>query len=160
MPDPSVDKGMVAKLSPTFPHKSIDVSFRAAHLPENGTVPGMPGWKWIHTPGHTEGHISLFREKNRVLIAGDALSALKQESFTAVITQKEQISGPPKYFTIDWKAAEASIKRLRDLDPLLLIPGHGQPMESEGLTKQLDLLVTHFDEIASPKKGVLLKNNI
>lgn len=22
---------------------------------------GMNGWRWIHTPGHSHGHISLFR---------------------------------------------------------------------------------------------------
>lgn len=69
VPDSSVDKGILAKLSPTFPHKSIDLGSWALSLPENRSVPGMPGWKWIHTPGHTPGHISLFREKDRVLIA-------------------------------------------------------------------------------------------
>lgn len=66
--DPSVDEGMVAKMSPAFPHTSIDISFHAVALPNDGSVPGMPGWKWIHTPGHTEGHVSLFREKDNVLI--------------------------------------------------------------------------------------------
>jgi glyoxylase-like metal-dependent hydrolase (beta-lactamase superfamily II) len=92
---------MVAKISATFPHTSIDISNRAVALPNDGSIPCMPGWKWIHTPGHTEGHISLFREKERVLIAGDALSTVKQESFISVATQSENISGPPKYFTID-----------------------------------------------------------
>ena len=57
----------------------------------------MPGWKWIHTPGHTEGHISLFHEKDRVLIAADAFSTTKQESLLSVMTHAEQISGPPKF---------------------------------------------------------------
>lgn len=38
----------------------------------------MPDWQWIHTPGHTEGHISLFREKDRVLLAADAFTTVKQ----------------------------------------------------------------------------------
>lgn len=153
VPDSSVDKGILAKLSPTFPHKSIDLGSWALSLPENRSVPGMPGWKWIHTPGHTPGHISLFREKDRVLIAGDALSTVKQESLMSVVTQKQQISGPPKYFTIDWKAAEASVKQLRDLNPLLLLPGHGKPMKGEELVKELDFLATHFKEMAKPEKG-------
>jgi glyoxylase-like metal-dependent hydrolase (beta-lactamase superfamily II) len=78
--DACVDEGLVAKISPTFPHKGIDISGRAANLPSDGSVPGMPGWQWIHTPGHTEGHISLFRERDRTLIAGDAFSTVKQES--------------------------------------------------------------------------------
>lgn len=114
-------------MSPTFPHKSIDIGSRAAALPADGSVPGMPGWRWIHTPGHTEGHIALFREKDRVLIAGDALSTEEQESLMSVATLSEKISGPPKYFTKDWKTAERSVRHIRGLRSLLPIPGHGQP---------------------------------
>jgi len=136
----------------TFPHTSIDLGYRVAALPPDGTVPGMPGWKWIHTPGHTEGHVSLFREKDRVLIAGDAFSTVKQESLLSV-TQSEQISGPPAYLTTDWHAAEDSVKRLRNLKPSLVIPSHGLPMKGEELTRHLDMLARHFEEIAVPEQG-------
>lgn len=151
--DPTVDEGMVAKLSPTFPHKSIDIGYRAVELPPDGSIPGMAGWRWIHTPGHTEGHVSLFRDTDRVLIAGDAFTTVKQESIMSVMSQNEKISGPPKYLTIDWAAAEDSVRLLRDLKPYLVIPSHGQPMKGEELTRHLDMLVNHFDEIAVPKQG-------
>lgn len=151
--DPTVDEGMVAKMSPTFPHTSIDIGFRAAALPNDGNVPGMPGWKCIHTPGHTEGHISLFREKDQVLIAGDAFSTTKQESLLSVITHRKQISGPPKYLTIDWKAAEDSVRHLRDLKPSLVIPSHGEPMKGEELEQHLEMLVNDFNKIAKPEQG-------
>ncbi|TCQ04615.1 metallo-beta-lactamase superfamily protein [Serpentinicella alkaliphila] len=108
--DPTVDEGMVAKLSPTFPHRSIDIGFQAVPLPDDGSIPGMPGWKWVHTPGHTVGHISLFREKDGVLIVVDAFTTTKQESLLSVILHREQISGPPKYLTTDWNSAEFSIE--------------------------------------------------
>jgi glyoxylase-like metal-dependent hydrolase (beta-lactamase superfamily II) len=146
--DPTVDDGLVAKLSPTFPHTSIDITAYAAALPEDGNVPEMPEWKWIHTPGHTEGHISLFREKDRVLLAADAFSTTKQESLMSVLTHSKQISGPPKYLTTDWKTAEESIKHLRDLKPSLAIASHGEPMKGEELTRHLDMLVDNFNEIA------------
>lgn len=158
--DPTVDEGIVAKLSPTFPHTSIDISVHAETLPDDGSVPGMPEWKWIHTPGHTEGHISLYREKDRVLIAADAFSTTKQESLMSVLTHSEQISGPPKYLTTDWKAAENSVRTLRDLKPSLAIPSHGEPMKGEELAKHLDMLVNNFDEIAVPDQGFLLLNNM
>ena len=151
--DPSVDKGLVAKLSPTFPHKSIDIGFRAVALPDDGSVPGMPGWKWIHTPGHTEGHICLFRENDRVLIAADAFSTTKQESLLSVATHREQISGPPKYLTTDWKAAENSVRHLKNLRPSLVITSHGEPMKGNKLTKHLEMLVENFNEIAKPEQG-------
>lgn len=151
--DPTVDEGMVAKLSPAFPHHGIDLGQYAVELPHDGSVPGMPGWQWIYTPGHTDGHVSLFREKDRVLIAADALSTTKQESLLAVLLQKEQISGPPKYLTTDWKAAYESVKKIHDLKPSLVIPSHGQPMRGKELEEHLDLLVNNFEEIAVPEHG-------
>lgn len=151
--DPTVGGGMVAQMSPTFPHTSIDIGYRAVTLPSDGSVSGMPGWQWIHTPGHTDGHVCLFRERDRVLLAADAFTTVKQESLLSVVTQSEQISGPPAYLTTDWQAAEASVKRLRDLKPELVIPSHGQPMKGEELTRHLDMLVQHFDEIAVPEQG-------
>lgn len=148
--DPTVDEGMVAKISTTFPHTSIDLDYRAMPLPADGTVPGMEGWKWIHTPGHTVGHISLFREKDKVLIVGDAFSTVKQESLISVITQKEQISGPPKYLTEDWKAAENSVRHLSNLNPFLIIPSHGKPMKGEELESHMQTLIQNFKEIAVP----------
>ena len=40
-------------------------------------VPGLPDWQVIPTPGHTPGHLALFREADRALIAGDAVWAWK-----------------------------------------------------------------------------------
>lgn len=151
--DSTASDGLVAKMSPTFPHTSIDVGVRAAALPNDGSVPGLPGWKWIHTPGHTEGHVSLFRQADGILLAGDAFTTVKQESLLSVVTQSEEISGPPKYLTVDWKAAEESVQHLRDLNPSLAIPSHGQIMKGEELDRHLDLLVNHFDEIAVPEQG-------
>jgi glyoxylase-like metal-dependent hydrolase (beta-lactamase superfamily II) len=64
-------------------------------LPEDGTIPGFPEWRWIHTPGHTVGHVSFFRDSDRVLIAGDALATTKQESFLAAAAQTPELHGPP-----------------------------------------------------------------
>ena len=151
--DASVDEGLVAKLSPTFPHTSIDIGYRAVALPDDRSVPGMPGWKWIHTPGHTDGHVCLFRESDRALIAGDAFSTVKQESLMSVLTQEEQISGPPKYLTVDWAAAEKSVRRLNALEPALAIPSHGQPMKGEELAKHLAALTQNFADLAVPNQG-------
>src|SRR5690606_22230269 len=54
-PDPTVGGGLMARLSPLFPERGIDISDRVRALPPNGDVPGMPGWRWIHTPGHAPG---------------------------------------------------------------------------------------------------------
>lgn len=151
--DPTVGGGLMAALSPLFPRGPIDVSPWLRALPDNGAVPEMPGWRWLATPGHSPGHISLWREKDRTLIAGDAFITTRQESVYAVAKQKPEIHGPPMYYTPDWDRARDSIRRLADLDPQLVIAGHGPAMEGEEMLQALHRLADHFDEIALPEQG-------
>src|SRR3954471_2898084 len=58
-PDPTVGGGVMARLSSLFPRGPINVGKRLHTLPADGSVPGMPGWRWIPTPGHSPGHVSL-----------------------------------------------------------------------------------------------------
>lgn len=154
--DPSVGGGGVSAMSESFPHTSIDIGDRARILPSDGSVPGMKGWKWIHTPGHTAGHISLFRELDRTLIAGDAFSTTKQESLFHVVSQKQEISGPPAYLTEDWQAAKNSVRLLDSLNPHVAITSHGKPMRGAQLSEQLSMLADNFDSIAKPHQGKFL----
>ena len=152
-PDPSVGKGVLALLSFTYPNKAIDLGDRVQTLPEDESVPHMPGWRWVHTPGHAPGHISLFRESDRCMIVGDAFVTVKQESLYAVVTQEQEVHGPPAYFTPDWEAARRSVERLAALQPSIAATGHGTPMGGEELTRGLEKLVREFDEIAIPDHG-------
>lgn len=156
--DPTVDGGLVTEMSPLFPNEAINLGDRVQPLPADGSIPQLAGWKWIHTPGHTPGHISLFRETDRSLVAGDAFVTVKQESLYKVIFQEQEISGPPKYFTTDWQAARNSVERLESLQPSLAITGHGLPMEGEMLSRELTRLVREFDQIAIPEHGRYVTN--
>lgn len=69
-PDPRVGGGAMSWLSFLFPRGPVDIGERARPLPDDGTVPGMPGWRWLHTPGHAPGHVSLYRQDDGLLIAG------------------------------------------------------------------------------------------
>jgi glyoxylase-like metal-dependent hydrolase (beta-lactamase superfamily II) len=151
--DPSVDAGMVAKMSPMFPNHGINIGEQVKAFPQDGSIPHMHGWKWIHTPGHTPGHVSLFREEDRALIAGDAFVTVKQESLYKVLTQTQEISGPPRYYTTDWEAAYESVKRLEALKPEIAVTGHGLPMNGEELRENLSYLTANFKEIATPKNS-------
>jgi glyoxylase-like metal-dependent hydrolase (beta-lactamase superfamily II) len=73
-----------------------------------------------------------------------------------MLTQREEVKGPPAYLTTDWKAAEDSVKKLKDLNPELVLPSHGLPMEGEELAKHLDMLARHFEEVAVPEQGRFL----
>ncbi|MDM8100739.1 MULTISPECIES: MBL fold metallo-hydrolase [Oceanobacillus] len=152
-PDPSVEGGLVAKASSMFPNEPIDIGSSIAELPADGSVPEMPGWKWIHTPGHSPGHISLYRESDRILIAGDAFITVKQDSLYKVMVQDREIHGPPRYFTTDWEAAKKSVQTLEALKPAIAITGHGEPMYEEELSEGLKKLVKTFDQTAVPDFG-------
>lgn len=152
-PDPTVGGGSMSLLSPLFPKGPIDLSDRARELPEDHSVPGLPGWRWVHTPGHTAGHVSLFHDRDRTLIAGDAFITTQQESFLAVMTQRRQWHGPPMYFTSDWEAARRSVQALAALEPNAIAPGHGVPLHGDDARNALRWLAAHFDEAAKPSRG-------
>jgi glyoxylase-like metal-dependent hydrolase (beta-lactamase superfamily II) len=152
-PDPTVEGGTIAKMSRIFPHEPINIGPVVQSLPADGAVPGMPAWRWIHTPGHTSGHISLFRDSDRALIAGDAFVTCRQDVLYKVLIQQKEINGPPRYFTPDWPAARESVRILDGLKPGAAITGHGRPMSGEQLTDGLHDLANRFDELAIPAHG-------
>lgn len=152
-PDPSVEGGLIAKISPMFPNEPVNIGNYARAIPSDGSVPELAEWRWIHTPGHTPGHISLFRERDRVLVAGDAFVTVKQDSLYKVLTQKQEINGPPRYFTTDWEQAWNSVKKLASLNPDIALTGHGLPVSGDKLSAGLDKLAQEFDKLAIPDFG-------
>ncbi len=154
--DPSVGGGLMARLSPLFPTRPIDLGARLRDLPEDGTVPGMPGWRWLHTPGHSVGHVSLWREADRLLLAGDAVVTTRQESVYHAIAQDPELHGPPQYLTLDWRAAGESVQRLAALRPEAALTGHGRPLRGPELADGLDRLAATFLEVAVPARGAYL----
>jgi glyoxylase-like metal-dependent hydrolase (beta-lactamase superfamily II) len=85
---------------------------------EEGALPGAAEWRWVWTPGHTAGHVSLFRPGDGVLIAADAVLPRITPTL-GVNRQREDPVG-------DYLDALA---RLEALSPRLVLPGHGQPPE-------------------------------
>jgi glyoxylase-like metal-dependent hydrolase (beta-lactamase superfamily II) len=152
-PDPLVGGGVMSLISRAFPRAAIDLGSRLRALPDEGRVPGFDGWRWVHTPGHTPGHISLFRDADRTLVAGDAVTTVKQESVLAVMTQRRKLHGPPAYFTSNWEQARVSAGRLADLEPSALITGHGRPMHGAAMREQLRALAGEFVLEAEPAFG-------
>ncbi|MBW8878576.1 MAG: MBL fold metallo-hydrolase [Acidobacteria bacterium] len=145
--DPTVGGGAMARVaSRFFPRSPIDLGPRLRLLNEDGSLPGMAGWRWIHTPGHTPGHVSLFRDADRVLIAGDAFVTMRQESLISVLTRRQEVSRPPAYFTPDWESSRDSLQELARLDPAIAATGHGIPMFGIQLHSELEALARYFDD--------------
>ena len=149
-PNPDVGGGMMSTLSRFYPRGPVDVSRWLRPLPEDGSVPAMPDWQWIHTPGHTTGQVSLWRPADRTLIAGDAFITTAQESAYAVLVQRPELHGPPMYFTPDWQQAEASVQRLAALEPERSITGHGPALHGPEMRRALQALASDFRRVAVP----------
>jgi glyoxylase-like metal-dependent hydrolase (beta-lactamase superfamily II) len=149
--DALVGGGAMALLSPLFPRSPVDVAPWLKMLPPDESVPGMPGWKWLHTPGHAPGHISLWRESDRLLLSGDAIVTTGQESIYEAIAQTPEMHGPPRYLTPDWDEAERSVKLLAGLEPEFVMSGHGRPMKGEHMRQRLHELAANFQKIAVPE---------
>ncbi len=153
-PDKKAGGGLMPKLAGMFPRDPIDLGDRLRELPGDGSTleaVGLPQWSLLHTPGHTPGHVSFFRESDRTLLVGDAFCTTKSESlYESTIAHDPELHGPPSYFTPDWPSARRSVEKLATLSPSTVAPGHGQPLSGmevhEGLTK----LAQDFDRIALP----------
>jgi len=152
-PDSFVGGGIMPFAAQLFPRGPIDVSPRLHTLPADGSVPAMPGWRWLHTPGHAPGHVSLWREADRAIIAGDAFITTNMESAYSVAVQAEELHGPPKYFTPDWEAARRSVEKLAALEPELVVTGHGRAMRGAEMRAALHELAQGFDRLAVPEGG-------
>jgi glyoxylase-like metal-dependent hydrolase (beta-lactamase superfamily II) len=80
----------------------------------------------IETPGHSKGHISFFREKDKVLVVGDTL--VNMNLLTTIIG----LSEPPNLFTTDNELNRKSVQKLFDLKPKILCFGHGPVLRDNG----------------------------
>ena len=152
-PDSHVGGGLMSRMSPLFPRSPVDVKRWLHALPEDGSVPFMPGWRWIHTPGHSAGHVSFWREADSGLIAGDAFITTAQESAYAAATQAPELHGPPMYFTPDWEASRNSVEILAKLQPEYAVTGHGHAMHGVAMRTALDRLAREFMSVAVPPDG-------
>jgi glyoxylase-like metal-dependent hydrolase (beta-lactamase superfamily II) len=147
--DPTVG-GFFAQVARFLPESGTDLGESLRELPEDGSVPGMPGWKWHPTPGHTPGHISLFREQDRVLLAGDAVLTIDLDSTGRTLSQAPKLAHPPSPMTYDWLAARRSIEFLATLRPYTIASGHGVPMSGPDIAQAFEAFAADF---ISPLKG-------
>jgi glyoxylase-like metal-dependent hydrolase (beta-lactamase superfamily II) len=152
-PDTKVGGGLMPMLSVLFPRGPFNVSRWLQLLPDDHSVPHMDGWVWIHTPGHTPGHISLWNHKQGALIAGDAFITTDQESVYAVLKERPEMHGPPMYYTQNWIESEASVQRLAALRPEIAITGHGHAMRGQLMREALHRLANEFKQTAVPSPG-------
>lgn len=79
----------------------------------------LGNFRVIATPGHAAGHISFFREKDGLLIAGDVATNMN------LLTTATGLHTPPDLFTTDRETNVQSLKKLAELNPAIICFGHG-----------------------------------
>jgi len=79
-------------------------------------LPG--GLRVVHTPGHSDGHISLLWPEKGLLIAGDACWHLTRLAYMP--------------FYVDFEEARRSLAKLARLDFEVAAFGHGRPLRNAG----------------------------
>ena len=84
------------------------------HLEDGDRLDLAGGTRIIFTPGHTPGHLSLYLERPKILVAGDALTA-----------EGGHLNGPNPPLTLDVRAAVRSVRRLADLEIDIIVCYHG-----------------------------------
>jgi glyoxylase-like metal-dependent hydrolase (beta-lactamase superfamily II) len=130
-----LDRWLIAPVLRLLPRRAVEASRSRNSL--EGTarafdpalgVPGLPDWQAVPTPGHTPGHVAFFRDKDRVLITGDAVLTVNVNSVPSLLAGKREVAGPPFISTWNWPAAKRSVAALARLNPDVLACGHGRPM--------------------------------
>jgi glyoxylase-like metal-dependent hydrolase (beta-lactamase superfamily II) len=84
----------------------------------------------IHTPGHSPDHLCFLLEPERALFSGDA-----------VLGQGTSVVDPPDG---DMAAYIRSLRKLRELEPATVYPGHGPPILTP--IGRLDYYIRHREE--------------
>jgi len=118
--------------APVWAHEGVGEQMKIDRALRDGEVIELSGrhprrLRVMATPGHARAHFSFHEESSRTLIAGDLVSGLG----TVVID-------PPDGNLRDYLT---SLERVRALDLMTLIPGHGAP--HRGVARLIDALVQH-----------------
>ncbi|HEY3435242.1 MAG TPA: MBL fold metallo-hydrolase [Solirubrobacterales bacterium] len=82
----------------------------------------VAGFRVVHAPGHAPGEVIFFRDSDRVAICGDVIRNI------SYVSLRTRLAEPPDELTSDPVENRRSIRKLAELNPSLILPGHGPPV--------------------------------
>jgi hydroxyacylglutathione hydrolase len=82
----------------------------------------VAGFTVLDTPGHSPGHVSYWRQSDRVLICGDVMWGYNP------FLLKSGVREPYPFLSPDPERNRVSARRLATLEPALVCFGHGRPL--------------------------------
>lgn len=119
--DESRLSGKIMKLLPDRSYQPFEITKK---LKDGDVINTAGGLKVIHTPGHTDGHISLLHLESETLITGDSIF-----NMTSRITWA--LSG----FCVNYKQSQETAKRFLDLDFKNACFTHGPEIRNSGKSR-------------------------
>jgi hydroxyacylglutathione hydrolase len=90
----------------------------------------VAGFRVVHAPGHAPGEVIFFRDSDRVAICGDVVRNI------TYVTLRTKLAEPPDELTPDPAENRRSIRKLAELNPSLILPGHGPAVTDIGAFKR------------------------
>ncbi len=124
---PAEDPALIAERQPRHPINTLfaKVMTGPAHPVDRVLREGddVAGFTVLDTPGHSAGHVSFWRESDRTLVLGDVLN-----NQHPLLGFPRGLREPLSIFTPDPARNRDSIKRLGQLEPALVLFGHGPPL--------------------------------
>ena len=90
----------------------------------------------LETPGHSPGHVSFWRERDRVLICGDVFFNMH------LLTTRPGLRQPPGPFTPNPKLNRDAERRIAELRPGVAGFGHGPVLNKDAARKIEDFVAT------------------
>lgn len=82
----------------------------------------VAGFTVLDTPGHSPGHVSFWRESDRVLVCGDVMWGRNPFTGFGGVMEPYSVASP------DPAENRRSARRLAGLEPSLVLFGHGAPL--------------------------------
>ncbi|MFJ5789769.1 MBL fold metallo-hydrolase [Lysinibacillus sp. NPDC093197] len=98
-------------------------------LKDGQELPYCGGIRVIHTPGHTQGHVSLYFKQSKTLVAGDSM-----------YSENGVLRGVHVPTTLDIREAQQSLKKYLELDIESVVCYHGG-LSSGNMKKQIQKLL-------------------
>ncbi|HEX3736790.1 MAG TPA: MBL fold metallo-hydrolase [Solirubrobacterales bacterium] len=96
----------------------------------------VAGFEVLHFPGHAPGLIGLWRKSDRVALVSDVVYLVDSARLKPL--PEGEASVPHLAFAWNHEEAKRSLRRLAELEPLVVGTGHDRPLRGEGLRATLE----------------------
>jgi glyoxylase-like metal-dependent hydrolase (beta-lactamase superfamily II) len=96
----------------------------------------VAGFEVLHFPGHAPGLIGLWRESDRLALVSDVVYLVDSARLKALPPGEASVPHPA--FAWNHQEAKRSLRRLAELEPLVVGAGHDRPLRGDDLRATLE----------------------